>query len=175
MTRNLIISVLVSLDGYIADSDGSVLKLEQLYHDHLPAGLGDWRVPKGFDTILTGKNAYQAYYSSLAQLKNKQLIILTHDKIFKHSANAHLYAGDIVTLIKKLKQQKGKDIWLFGGSQVINQLTSKNLVDQIRLVTLPLNLGSGIKLFDPKLPAPQVSLENMEVKHEVTYSIWKKL
>ncbi len=48
MTRKLIVSVLVSLDGYIADEKGSVLALERFYRDHLPAGVVDWRVPPGF-------------------------------------------------------------------------------------------------------------------------------
>ena len=46
MTRKLIVSVLVSLDGYIADEKGSVLALERFYRDHLPAGVVDWRVPR---------------------------------------------------------------------------------------------------------------------------------
>lgn len=48
MTRNLIISVLVSLDGYIADEQGSVLALERFYRDHLPAGGGRLASSPGF-------------------------------------------------------------------------------------------------------------------------------
>ena len=78
MTRKLIVSVLVSLDGYIADEKGSVLALERFYRDHLPAGVIDWRVPPDFDTVLVGKNTYKCYYHSLLKDRKSTRLNSSH-------------------------------------------------------------------------------------------------
>lgn len=174
MTRNLIISVLVSLDGYIADEQGSVLALEQFYRDHLPAGVTDWRVPPDFDTVLVGKNTYKCYYHSLLNMTQKEVIVFSHAPLAGLGANMRCFSGDVSSVITQLKASEGKNIWLFGGGALINQVVCSDLVDQIRLITLPLNLTKGIALFDTTRQAPKVNLQSLETKYEMSYSIWTK-
>ena len=154
MTRKLIVSVLVSLDGYIADEKGSVLALERFYRDHLPAGVVDWRVPPDFDTVLVGKNTYKCYYHSLLNMTKKEVIVFSHTPLAGLGANMRCFSGEVSSLIKRLQANEGKNIWLFGGGDLIDQVVCSDLVDQIRLVTLPLNLTKGIALFNTTHPLP---------------------
>lgn len=174
MVRKLIVSALVSLDGYIADQNGDVLGLERFYHDHLPAGKGDFRVPKNIDTIIVGKKTYESYRGSLAQMKQKKIIILTHQFKPDLPANMSCFAGEVSELFESLQAISGKDIWLFGGAKAIDQFVCYDLIDQIRLVTLPFNLEHGTMLFDVSHKAPTVKLESLENKNEMTYSIWTR-
>jgi len=50
--------------------------------------------------------------------------------------------------IKKLKNSDGKDIQVWGSSELIHLLLKNDLVDELRLKIHPLLLGKGKKLFD---------------------------
>ncbi len=50
--------------------------------------------------------------------------------------------------IKKLKNTKGRDIQIWGSSELIQLLLKNDLVDELRLKIYPTILGEGKKLFD---------------------------
>jgi dihydrofolate reductase len=50
--------------------------------------------------------------------------------------------------IKKLKNSEGKDIQVWGSSELIHLLLQNDLVNELRLKIHPLLLGKGKKLFD---------------------------
>jgi dihydrofolate reductase len=58
-----------------------------------------------------------------------------------------LLEGDIKKKVNKIKKEKGKDIWLFGGAELISSLMNLQLVDEIILAIHPVILGSGKALF----------------------------
>lgn len=47
----------------------------------------------------------------------------------------------------EIKQQPGKDIWLYGGGKLITTFINLGLVDVLRLAVHPVILGSGKPLF----------------------------
>jgi len=49
--------------------------------------------------------------------------------------------------VERLKQQPGKDMVVQGGVSFVQSLVRAGLVDQYRLVTHPVALGSGSPLF----------------------------
>ena len=51
-------------------------------------------------------------------------------------------------VLKKLKRQSGKDIWVCGGANLIGQLMRENLIDVYDISVIPVLLGSGIRLFE---------------------------
>lgn len=56
--------------------------------------------------------------------------------------------------IKMLKNSDGSSLHVWGSSQLIQLLLKNDLVDELRLVTYPLTLGQGKKLFgDGAIPA----------------------
>ncbi|KAF2327216.1 dihydrofolate reductase family protein [Flavobacterium daemonense] len=50
--------------------------------------------------------------------------------------------------IKNLKNSEGKDIQVWGSSELVHSLLKNDLVDELRLKIHPLLLGKGKKLFD---------------------------
>lgn len=50
--------------------------------------------------------------------------------------------------IKKLKDSDDSDLHVWGSGKLIQLLMKNDLVDELRLVTYPLTLGQGRKLFD---------------------------
>jgi len=61
--------------------------------------------------------------------------------------NSELITGDVVTRIKKLKESEGSDLQVHGSSNLAQTLFKHNLVDELLLVTFPITLGTGKRLF----------------------------
>ena len=59
--------------------------------------------------------------------------------------------------LAKLKEEPGKDIWLFGGGDLFASLAKMGLVDTVEVAIIPILLGGGVPLFPP--PADQIELE----------------
>ena len=54
---------------------------------------------------------------------------------------------NIIEEVNKLKNQSGKDIWLYGGASLITTFINLGLVDEFRLSVHPVVLGEGKPLF----------------------------
>jgi dihydrofolate reductase len=68
-------------------------------------------------------------------------------------ASARIADGDLAEEMRRLKEEPGKDILAQGGAEFARSLVRLNLVDEYRLVTHPVALGSGLPLFSD-LPEP---------------------
>jgi dihydrofolate reductase len=58
--------------------------------------------------------------------------------------------------LRSMKEQSGKDIWLWGGGLLFRSLAEEHLVDSVEVAVIPVLLGGGIPLFPP--PANQTKL-----------------
>ena len=67
---------------------------------------------------------------------------------------AHLVTGDVVAGVRALKDQPGDELQVWGSGNLLKTLLQHELVDRFRLMTYPIVLGSGRRLFnDGLLPA----------------------
>jgi dihydrofolate reductase len=62
-------------------------------------------------------------------------------------ATTTIASGDLAEEVARLKEQPGGDVIVYGGFTLAQALTRANLVDEYRLVTRPLALGSGEPMF----------------------------
>jgi dihydrofolate reductase len=61
--------------------------------------------------------------------------------------------GDLAEEIARLKAEPGKDLMVHGGAAFAQSLARLDLIDEYRLMTHPVAVGSGLPLFT-ELPAP---------------------
>lgn len=66
--------------------------------------------------------------------------------------------------IKKLKESDGSELHVWGSGKLIQLLMQNDLVDEFRLVTYPLTLGQGQKLFDEGTIAAAFKLTGSEIR-----------
>jgi dihydrofolate reductase len=72
----------------------------------------------------------------------------------EHPDTARLLTGDVVAGVQALKEEPGDELQIWGSSKLVHSLLQHELVDRFRLMTFPLVLGSGRRLFnDGILPA----------------------
>ena len=142
--RKVILGVAVSLDGFIEGPNGEY----------------DWCLPdpdynfneffNRFDTIFVGRKTYEM--SSEMEggpegfPKFKEYIFST--TLDKVKDGAILIRGDTKIEVEKIKKEKGKDIWLFGGAGLTTSLLNLGLVDELSLAVYPILLGGGKALFN---------------------------
>jgi dihydrofolate reductase len=72
----------------------------------------------------------------------------------EHPDTATLVTGDVVAAVQRLKDEPGDELQMWGSSMLLRTLLRHDLVDRFRLMTYPVVLGSGRRLFnDGVLPA----------------------
>lgn len=86
------------------------------------------------------------------------------DPITNGWERTELSTGGLVSEVNKLKNQKGKDILVVGGSSFVSSLIEAGLIDEFYLFVNPVVLGSGVPIFN-KLG----SFQQLELKKSVVY------
>jgi dihydrofolate reductase len=61
--------------------------------------------------------------------------------------NSRLLRGDLVEQVKRLKQQGGAPIIIFGSGTIVQQLSNAGLIDEYYFALTPVVLGEGKSLF----------------------------
>ena len=142
--RKVILGLAVSLDGFIEGPNG---EYDWCFTDQ-DYGMSDFF--KRIDATFVGRRTYEMSLGMEDQggggfPKLKEYIFSNTLDTVKEGAV--LIKGDIETQVNKIKNENGKDIWLFGGADLTSSLMNLRLVDEISLSVHPVLLGSGKPLF----------------------------
>lgn len=89
--------------------------------------------------------------------------------------NTTVLKGDVAAEISKLKQQDGLLLQVHGSGQLIQTLLTHNLVDEFRLWTFPVVVGSGKRLFsDGTVPASLTLAKSEATGNGAVMSIYRR-
>lgn len=147
--RKIVLFIAMSLDGYIADSHGGVEWLNVQGNDDENIDTYSEFI-KEIDTVLMGWNTYHQIVTELSPTewvyKDLTTYVFTHNKSCSTEQICFTNENPI-ELLKVLRSQNGKDIWICGGANLIGQLIFENIVDRYYISIIPVLLGGGIRLF----------------------------
>jgi dihydrofolate reductase len=141
--RKIILQVAVSLDGFIEGPKGEI---DWCFTDQ------DYGL-KGFfkqtDTLFMGRKTYELMLrmgdeATVGFPKFKQYIFST---TLNKVNDGIIIRDNIQTEVQKIKNEKGKNIWLFGGGDLTSSLMNLKLVDEIWLAVHPVILTGGKPIF----------------------------
>jgi len=139
--RKIILSVAVSLDGFI---EGPYGEYDWCFNDQNGMSKFMGRV----DTLFMGRRTYE--------LVTRQGPVPGFPKykqyVFSYSLATVNDGFDLINLnvrsrIDQIRHENGKDIWLFGGAQLTSWMANEGLIDELRLAMHPVVLGGGKPLF----------------------------
>jgi dihydrofolate reductase len=164
--RRLILSMSVSLDGFVARTDRVIDWLSTASAggvDH-----GDRRHRANLEllgqvgTIVIGRGAYEDMVQGWPGSDNPMAVLMnTLPKVvFSKSlsevtwSNAQLSRAPLEDEIPALKREPGNDLVVFGGARIAHSLIRHRLIDEYRLTVHPVALGKGLSLMHG-LPEPQ--------------------
>ncbi|AYC28558.1 dihydrofolate reductase family protein [Paenisporosarcina cavernae] len=159
--RNVVLFIATSLDGFIATKDG---ELDWLFRVEGEGDNGYTEFYETIDTMLLGRKSYE-HVLRLTEgdypHRDRVNYVWTSSKR-KDEENVHFVNESVETVIRRLKKEPGKDLWLVGGSELIAECLKANLVDKIILTTAPILVGEGIPLFPTGFSLD--SLELVDIK-----------
>ena len=142
--RKIILGLAVSLDGYIEGPNG---EYDWCFTDQ-DYGMSEFF--KRIDSLFIGRKTYELVLrmgdeSMPGFPKLTEYIFSTTLKEVK--PGAILINGDIEAEVKRIKNEPGKDIWLFGGAELTSCILNLGLIDEMWLAVHPIILGAGKPLF----------------------------
>lgn len=142
--RKIILQLAVSLDGYIEGPNG---EFDWCFTDQ---DYGMSAFFKRIDTTFMGRKTYELVLAMESEAppgfpKFKEYVF--SNTIKKAKEGVIVIKGNIKSKVEKIKKEKGKDIWLFGGAEIISLLINLQLVDELILAVHPVILGAGKPLF----------------------------
>ncbi|MDT3695363.1 MAG: dihydrofolate reductase family protein [Ignavibacterium sp.] len=146
MERKVILYIAASLDGYIAKPNDDLSFLSIVQQDGEDYGYADF--VKSVDTVILGRRTYDWVMTQVSEYphSDKNSFIITRTAR-PSIGKINFYTGKLPALISKLKAESGKNIFIDGGAEVVNELLKENLIDEFIISIIPVLVGSGIKLF----------------------------
>jgi dihydrofolate reductase len=158
--RKVVVSEFVSLDGVIEDPSWtfrfSSEEQERFKFDELAAS----------DALLLGRVTYEGFaaawpsmmdqysgprraelgeYADMMNSYPKHVVSTTLQEPLEWN-NSTLIKGNIAEEVFELKRQPGKDVLVFGSTDLVNTLIQHDLIDEYRLMVFPVVVGKGKRL-----------------------------
>ncbi len=162
MNGKIVLSLAISLDGFIASESGGFEWITGDGDSSLNTKEGNdfAKFLEDKDIVVMGGECYRQGFA--ADYKDKTVYVAT-SKIEEDRDNLRFVNGDIVSPILE-EQQAGKNIFLFGGGKVIDPFIKANVIDSYNIAIIPTLLGKGRKLFLDNNPTLLLHLDNYIVE-----------
>ena len=156
--RRIRYSVAMSLDGYIAG----------------PNGENDWIIMdpdidfsaffSQYDTLLIGRGTYEPMVESgRAGMPGMKAYVISTTLRQEDHPHVTIINENVNERVAALREEAGKDIWLFGGGILFQSLLDAGLVDGVEVAIIPVILGEGIPLLPSGLNHAKLQLTSHRI------------
>ena len=174
--RKIIVTEFITLDGVVEAPGGN-----ETPHPH-----GGWQAKyssreggtykmnelTSVDTLLLGKNTYDGFSNywptqtgnDFADRMNRYPKYVVSKTLQSAEWNNSHIIRDLPKEVAALKETDGGNILVYGSATLVKSLLHYNLIDELRLMLIPVVVGGGLKLFDDNL-----ELRNFKLKHSQTF------
>jgi dihydrofolate reductase len=154
--RKLIVFNLMTLDGYFAGQDGDISwhNVDEEFNKYAIEKV------KAGNTLLFGRVTYElmaGYWPTPEAIKNDPIVAERMNNLPKivfsrtldqvHWNNTRLVKGDMLSEIRKMKQESGNDMTILGSGSIVSQLAPQGLIDEFQVMLNPVVLGKGKTMF----------------------------
>jgi dihydrofolate reductase len=164
--RKLIVQQWVTVDNIVAEEDGGLSFVsgepfdDEVTDDPFKNSLMGFI--ESVDTMILGANTYnqskgywphaeeQGEYGRKLNSLTKFVASSTLDDAPWGDFPAGTVTRDPVATVWELKQQSGKDIWLWGSLALMRSLLGAGAVDEVRMLVCPASRGKGTRLFEDR-------------------------
>ena len=154
--RKILVFNLVTLDGYFAGSDGDI-SWHNIDHE-----FNEYTIEKvnAGNTLLFGRVTYElmaGYWTTPKAIKNDPIVAERMNNlpkiVFSRTLNraewnnTRLVKADMLSVLRKMKQESGRDMAILGSGSIVSQLAPHGLIDEFQIMVNPVVLGKGKTMF----------------------------
>ncbi len=107
--------------------------------------------------LLLGKFTYDIFAAYWPNAKTDNEVAVPFNKTKKYVVsnkpfepswhNSVCITGDVAPQLKKLKEEDGPDLWVWGSGNLIQTLLKHHLIDRMHLWIYPMTIGKGKRFF----------------------------
>ena len=173
--RRIVVTEFISLDGVVEDPGGA----EGFRHGGWSFRFNDpdgmkYKLDETMDheAMLLGRVTYEGFAAAwpdrtddvgfAAKMNAMPKYVVSKTLTEADWNNSTILSGDLAHEVTALKEQDGGDILVAGSVSLVRGLTDLGLVDEYRLMTFPIALGEGKRLFEGISDAVTLSLVDVK-------------
>ena len=175
--RKLVYFVAVSVDGFIAGPEGQFdffpfdgehiaaqgAELPETFPRHMRDAIGASDSATRFDTVLMGRRTYEpglqaGFRDPYAPMRT---VVFSRTLPARNEGSLRVTSESPLEVVRALKAEPGKDIWLCGGGSLAGQLTP--LIDELVLKVNPVVIHQGIRLWEGAFAPRHLRLRSSRV------------
>jgi len=162
MAGKIMLTLAMSIDGFIADENGGYSWISGQGDDRLDTDKEDRFAAflRNIDIVVMGNRCYQEGFAR--DFTDKEIFVAVHAKQ-ENYGNVTFIGGDIVERICK-GRDSNKNIYLFGGGILIDPFIKADIIDEYHIGIVPVILGKGRPLFLEDNPRISLHLEDFSLK-----------
>jgi dihydrofolate reductase len=137
------------------------------------------------DEIVLGRTTYNDMYAYWSQVTDTEdVVAVALNTLPKHVAttrsdpleweNSHPLEGDVIAAVRELKDRPGRELQVHGSHGLVQTLLQDGLVDAFNILTFPVVLGEGKRLFGDGTVPTSMRLVSSEVTDKgVIFAIYE--
>ena len=156
---HLIVEQVVTVDGYAEDADGGISFFGAMGDDLTPNEPGQVELLERVDAILLGRRTYGMFADywpkadpvvepvaePIARLPKYVASNTLQDPSWEGTT---VLSGEAAERVAELTARPGRELQIHGSGAVARSLLRHGLIDRVHLLTFPVVLGAGQRLFD---------------------------
>ena len=156
--RKLKLQVQMTVDGFVAGPEGQLdwmtrnldqgvlARITQLTDSSDTILLGR-KMTDGFITYWEGVQPDSPEYSFARKMVDTPKVVFSKTLTRVEGKNVRVESGDLVKAVTRLKEQRGKDIVVYGGATFVSALIEHDLIDEFNIFVNPVAIGRGMRIF----------------------------
>jgi dihydrofolate reductase len=152
--RNVVYGVGISLDGYIARPDGAVDFL------FMPDDFSMGEFMQSVDVAIMGRKTYDDSLK-MGATYGPGMATFIYSRSLPPGARPDstvVVSTPPDELLRGIREEPGKDIWLMGGGETARSFLEADMVDEIYLGVVPVLIGTGLPAFPGGFPERKFEL-----------------
>lgn len=159
--RKVIAYIATSLDGYIAKPNDDLSFLSIVQKEGEDYGYNDFI--NSVDTVILGRKTYDWVMTQVPEFPHADKVSFIITRTARPGiGKTNFYTEKLKDLILRLKAEKGKNIFIDGGAEIVNELLKEKLIDEFIISVIPILVGNGTKLFKDNRPEQKLNLVNVK-------------
>jgi len=169
MASDVVAYVAVSLDGFIAESDGSVAFLDDFgsdeykFHDFID----------GVGALVMGSATYEQVVGfGWPYGEIPALVLTSRDLPVAEGATIDFSSERTGEAIRSYSSVTEKRVWVVGGGKVVTAALQSGAIDTLELYLMPVALGRGVPLFTEPCEGPLTLVESQDFSNGVVKLVY---